>query len=93
MEKDTWKTIENFRYSFDSDGKMRTGWHYEDGEVYYLGDPDEGFARTGWQFLEYSERAGRRREKFPQASGGGCERTMVLFPEKREGETIAGGIL
>ena len=56
LETNKWKTIGGFRYSFDSDGRMRTGWHYEDGDIYYLGDGDEGFARTGWQFLEYSER-------------------------------------
>ena len=75
VEKDTWKTIENFRYSFDSDGKMRTGGHYEDGEVYYLGDPDEGFARTGWQFLEYSERSrpaeGEISRKLPEGDARG----------------------
>ena len=53
LETNKWKTIGGLRYSFDSDGRMRTGWHYEDGDIYYLGDGDEGFARTGWQFLEY----------------------------------------
>ncbi|MGN0372056.1 MAG: N-acetylmuramoyl-L-alanine amidase family protein [Enterocloster sp.] len=51
-EKNDWKVIERFRYCFDSEGRMRTGWYYEDGNIYYLGEKDEGFAHTGWQYLE-----------------------------------------
>lgn len=51
-EKNGWRTIEGARYSFDASGKMRTGWHYEDGDIYYLGDKDQGYARTGWHCFD-----------------------------------------
>lgn len=56
VETDGWRTIEGARYCFDKDGKMRTGWHYEKGDIYYLGQEDEGFARTGWLCLSYDEK-------------------------------------
>ena len=31
---------------------MRTGWHYENGDIYYLGNGSEGYTRSGWYFLE-----------------------------------------
>ena len=51
-EKNEWKKLGEVRYCFDSDGRMRTGWHYEDGEIYYLGDETEGYTRSGWHYLE-----------------------------------------
>ncbi len=55
-EKNDWKIIDDFRYTFDNDGRMRTGWHYEGGEIYYLGDEEQGFAQSGWQVLEDNEK-------------------------------------
>ena len=52
VEKNDWKTIEKAKYCFDSDGRMRTGWHYENGDIYYLGNGSEGYTRSGWYFLE-----------------------------------------
>lgn len=51
-ESNDWKKIGTGRYCFDATGKMRTGWYYEDGEIYYLGDEDEGYTRSGWYYLE-----------------------------------------
>ncbi len=49
------KTIGNKTYFFDSDGKMLTGWHAFDGDVYYLGGEDEGWAsKNQWRWLEKS---------------------------------------
>ncbi len=52
LRKNDWKTIEKAKYCFDSDGRMRTGWHYENGDIYYLGNGSEGYTRSGWYFLE-----------------------------------------
>lgn len=52
VEKNDWKTIGKGKYCFDSDGRMRTGWHYENGDIYYLGNGSEGYTRSGWYFLE-----------------------------------------
>lgn len=46
-EKNEWKKLGEVRYCFDSDGRMRTGWHYEDGEIYYLGEETEGYTSSG----------------------------------------------
>ncbi|WP_367932114.1 N-acetylmuramoyl-L-alanine amidase family protein [Enterocloster citroniae] len=54
-EEDGWKNIEDGRYCFDSDGRMRTGWYYEGNNIYYLGDKDDGAMRRGWQCLEFDE--------------------------------------
>ena len=51
-EKNDWKKLGDVRYSFDSQGRMRTGWHYENGDIYYLGDEDQGYTQSGWRYLE-----------------------------------------
>lgn len=51
MEKDDWKTIEGTRYCFDASGRMRTGWYKEDGDLYYLGNEDQGYSIPGWRLL------------------------------------------
>lgn len=58
VEKDGWKNIEDARYCFDSDGRMRTGWYYEGDNIFYLGD--DGVMRIGWKCLEFNE------DKLPQ---------------------------
>ena len=52
---DKWETINNMRYSFDEEGKMRTGWYFEDDDIYYLGGEDQGYAKTGWKCLAWDE--------------------------------------
>ena len=48
------KKINGQTYFFDTDGKMQYGW-YEDpnsnGNVYYLGDEDDGARKSGWLWL------------------------------------------
>ena len=51
-EKNDWKKLGDVRYSFDSQGRMRTGWHYENGDIYYLGDKNQGYTQSGWRYLE-----------------------------------------
>ena len=58
-EKNEWKKLGEVRYSFDR-GRMRTGWHYENGEIYYLGDETEGYTRSGWHYLESDEEGAGR---------------------------------
>lgn len=53
-EEDGWKNIGDGRYSFDSDGRMRTGWFYDGDEIYYLGDKDDGAMQRGWLCLEFN---------------------------------------
>ena len=48
-------TIEGKRYLFDEDGHMVSGWTYDGDNTYYLGDENEGWAYTGWQYLEIDE--------------------------------------
>lgn len=53
------KNINGCNYSFDSNGRMRTGWQQENGKWYYY-SPSSGVMLTGWQqignawyFLKY----------------------------------------
>ncbi len=48
-------------FIFDNDGYMLSGWkrwskddgqNFDEGDLYYLGTQDEGWARTSWQWLE-----------------------------------------
>ena len=55
LEKDGWETLGNYKYSFDSEGKMRTGWFFDGDDIYYLGGEDQGYAKTGWQCLDFDE--------------------------------------
>ena len=45
-------------YMFDEDGHMLSGWTEYDGNIYYLGDENEGWAYTGWQYLEVDTDSG-----------------------------------
>lgn len=54
-EEDGWKTIGDYKYCFDDDGKMRTGWYFDDDNIYYLGDENDGSMKTGWRCLGYDE--------------------------------------
>ena len=47
--------INGKRYLFDEDGHMVSGWTYVDNDTYYLGEENEGWAHTGWQYLEIDE--------------------------------------
>ena len=42
-----------------------TGWHYENGDIYYLGDENQGYTQIGWRYLESDGRKGRQKELFP----------------------------
>ena len=57
-EKNDWKKLGDVRYSFDSQGRMRTGWHYENGDIYYLGDENQGYTKIGWRYLESDGKKG-----------------------------------
>ena len=54
---DTKKTIDGKVYLFDEDGHMLSGWqtYGDNSDWYYLGTENEGFAHTGWQYLEPDE--------------------------------------
>ena len=39
-------------YFFDSEGHMISGWVEYEGDTYYCGTENEGWAYTGWQYLE-----------------------------------------
>lgn len=77
VEKNDWKTIEKAKYSFDSDGRMRTGWHYENGDIYYLGNGSEGYTRSGWYFLESN---GKKRP-----AEGSISAILSLIPKMENG--------
>ena len=47
--------INGRRYLFDEDGHMVSGWTEDGDDMYYLGDETEGWAYTGWQYLELDE--------------------------------------
>ena len=55
MKTDGWETINGREYAFDSDGRMRYGWFFDDEDIYYLGGPDDGAMKTGWRCLAYDE--------------------------------------
>ena len=48
LERDGWETIGTYKYAFDSDGRMRTGWFFDGDDIYYLGGENQGYAKTGW---------------------------------------------
>ena len=50
---DEWATINGQRYRFDSDGSMLYGWYTDNNNLYYLGGPHDGAAKTGWLCLFY----------------------------------------
>lgn len=52
---DGWRTINNQRYHFDTDGTMQYGWLDENDNLYYLGDEHDGAMKTGWLALDYDE--------------------------------------
>ena len=49
------KTINGKIYIFDETGEMFYSWHDYNEKTYYLGDDNEGWAQTGWQYLELKE--------------------------------------
>ena len=49
-------TIGGKKYFFDDEAHMLSGWFEDsDGNIYYLGGENEGWAYTGWQYLEIDE--------------------------------------
>ena len=56
---DGWRTINNQSYHFDSDGTIHYGWLNDEDNLYYLGDENDGAAKTGWLNLEYDEEDGQ----------------------------------
>lgn len=50
-----WRTINNQRYHFDSDGAMQYGWLELDDNLYYLGDENDGSMKTGWLALDMDD--------------------------------------
>lgn len=42
-------------YVFDQNSRMVSGWTQVGEDTYYLGTENEGWAKTGWQYLEPSE--------------------------------------
>lgn len=69
---DGWRTINTQRYHFDSDGTMQYGWLNDDDNLYYLGDENDGAAKTGWLSLSYDEEDGQEDGETAEivASGG-----------------------
>ena len=50
------KKINGKHYFFDEDGEMQDGWYDTgDGDVYYLGEEDDGARTSGWLWLERPE--------------------------------------
>ena len=49
------KTVNGKKYIFDDNGYMLCGWQEYENDLYYLGDENEGWAYTGWQFLEVQD--------------------------------------
>lgn len=68
---DGWRTIDNKRYHFDSDGTMQYGWYNDEDNVYYLGDENDGAAKTGWLSLDYDEDEGQEDGVVAQESESG----------------------
>lgn len=86
---DTWREINGYRYHFDSDGRMSYGWLTDDNDnIYYLGDENDGAAKTGWVCLDYDEESGQEDgEVASMMSGGG---TWFYFLENGRAVRAAG---
>ena len=68
---DGWRTINGQRYHFDSDGTMQYGWLTDGDNLYYLGDENDGAAKTGWLCLEYDEEDGQEDGTVSEVSSSG----------------------
>ncbi len=53
--RDNDKTVDGKKYIFDDNGYMISGWYNYEDNWYYLGEENEGWAYTGWQYLEPEE--------------------------------------
>lgn len=84
---DGWKTINNKKYHFDSDGSMDYGW-YDDG-VYYLGTEDDGAMKTGWQYVEGPEDSGLEDEPYSFYFGTNGQLVKDKLNRKINGYTYA----
>ena len=87
LERDGWETIGTYKYAFDSDGRMRTGWFFDGDDIYYLGGENQGYAKTGWQCLDYDEEDKPRRWRHFRSTQL-CLRflQMVLLSVQRQGK-------
>lgn len=68
---DGWRTINNNRYYFDSDGTMQYGWLNDGDNLYYLGDENDGASKIGWLNLEYDEEEGQEDGTVSEPSSSG----------------------
>lgn len=82
-----WRTINNRRYHFDSDGIMQYGWLSDEENLYYLGDENDGAAKTGWLNLEYDEEDGQEDGTVAEQSSTG---TWFYFQENGRAIKAAG---
>ena len=69
--RDGWRTINNRRYHFDDDGAMQYGWFHEGDNLYYLGDWNDGAAKTGWLCLDYDDYDGQDDGEVSPVTGSG----------------------
>ena len=55
LERDGWETIGTYKYAFDSDGRMRTGWFFDGDDIYYLGGGEPGLCENRLAVSDYDE--------------------------------------
>ena len=74
-------------YFFDSNGRMLSGWVEKEGELYYCGTENEGWAYTGWQYLEPNDDLSSENyddlEWFNFKSSGEARKSKTLYSKGR----------
>lgn len=78
----TWKHLNGNYYCFDENGYMRTGWHFENDNAYYLGDKTDGKMKTGWVCLSYDPNYDHQEGEISAAGTPGAGSAYYYFDEK-----------
>lgn len=89
--------IDGKTYFFDEQGHMLCGWVSEDGEAvteeeglgylegaYYCGGPEEGWAATGWKYLEVAQEDGSLRRRWFYFKDSGKKAVSTSITEEDE---------
>lgn len=66
LERDGWETIGTYKYAFDSDGRMRTGWFFDGDDIYYLGGENQGYAKPAGSVWITMKRTSPKMATFPK---------------------------
>lgn len=87
MVSNKWKTINDQKYRFNDEGIMQHGWYDDD---YYLGGPDDGALKYGWQLIEVDEPADDEFNQYHAEDISPSGNKMLWFYFRDNGKAIKG---